>query len=123
MGWCPRFATSMSDFNLENNEGGKNLSSFYIFRFFNIQKDNPNAEWAVPDDKVLIASGPNEVVVAGVYLRLFVANPGWAVRRPKEFLNELMETCLSLMNKEKTDVSDFFPLCLLVRLLFLFFSF
>lgn len=59
----------------------------------------------------------NEVVVAGVYLRLFVANPGWAVRKPKEFLNELMDTCLSLMNKEKTDVSFILFLCCNVKIL------
>jgi DnaJ family protein C protein 13 len=41
-----------------------------------------------------------------VYLRLFVANPGWVVRRPKEFLSELMNTCLGIMNKEKLDVSS-----------------
>lgn len=48
---------------------------------------------------------PNEFVVGGVYLRIFIANPGWTLRKPKEFLSELLETCLTLMSKEKTNVS------------------
>lgn len=74
-------------------------------RFYNIQKQNPNAEWTPPDDKTISSVCPNEIIVAGVYLRLFVANPGWTVRRPKEFLIELMDFCLNLMSKEKTDAS------------------
>lgn len=70
-----------------------------------MQKQNLNAEWTPPDDKTLSTICPNEIVVAGIYLRLFVANPGWTVRRPKEFLIELMDTCLLLMSKEKPDVS------------------
>ena len=27
-----------------------------------------------------------QVVVSGVYLRLFVANPGWVLRKPKQFM-------------------------------------
>ena len=32
-----------------------------------------------------------------VFLRLFVANLGWVLRRPREFLTELLDTVLSLM--------------------------
>jgi DnaJ family protein C protein 13 len=61
----------------------------------------------LPDDTTIAApSSRGEPVVGGVYLRLFVANPGWVVRRPKEFLSELMETCLGIMNKENLDVSS-----------------
>lgn len=63
--------------------------------------------WRLPDDTTIAApTSPGEPVVGGVYLRLFVANPGWVVRRPKEFLSELMDTCLGIMNKEKLDVSS-----------------
>ena len=44
--------------------------------------------------------------MGGVYLRLFIASPTWALRKPKEFLSELMDTTLILMAKEKTDVSN-----------------
>lgn len=43
--------------------------------------------------------------MGGVYLRLFISSPAWALRKPKEFLSELMDTTLTLMSKEKTDVS------------------
>lgn len=84
-------------------------------RFYSMQSQNANAEWTPPDDKTVSTICPNEVVVAGVYLRLFVANPGWSVRRPKEFLTELMDFCLSLMSKEKTDVSCLFSVLAIVH--------
>ena len=41
-----------------------------------------------------------QVVVSGVYLRLFVANPGWVLRKPKQFMevrqftvNYILLTC------------------------------
>lgn len=55
----------------------------------------------LPDTSSLLASPLNETVVGGVYLRLFNNNPGWNVRRPKEFLSELLDTCISSMTKEK----------------------
>jgi DnaJ family protein C protein 13 len=75
-----------------------------------MQKQNPQVMWRLPDDTTVTApTSPGEPVVGGVYLRLFVANPGWVVRRPKEFLSELMDTCLGIMNKEKVDVSSSTP--------------
>ncbi|XP_069681979.1 dnaJ homolog subfamily C member 13 isoform X2 [Periplaneta americana] len=69
------------------------------------QKQNPQVSWRIPDDTMIAApTSPGELVVGGVYLRLFVANPGWVLRKPKEFLAELMDTCLGLMSKEKTNV-------------------
>ncbi|KAJ8971338.1 hypothetical protein NQ314_000751 [Rhamnusium bicolor] len=69
------------------------------------QSVNPTLLWRMPDINGLtnIAS-PNEIVVAGVYLRIFIANPAWTLRKPKEFLSELMETCLTLMAKEKPNI-------------------
>jgi DnaJ family protein C protein 13 len=76
------------------------------FRHFVAQKQNPQMTWHLPDDSAIAApTSPGEPVVGGVYLRLFVKNPGWVVRRPKEFLSELMDSCLGLMNKENLDVS------------------
>lgn len=51
-----------------------------------------------------VDTATNEPVVGGVYLRLFIASPTWALRKPKEFLSELMDTTLNLMSREKTDV-------------------
>ena len=31
-------------------------------------------------------AGSNEVVIGGVFLRLLIKQPNWALRKPKEFL-------------------------------------
>ena len=58
----------------------------------------------LPDTQNNVDLVTNEPVVAGVYLRLFISNPAWALRKPKEFLSELMDATLNLMSKDKTDV-------------------
>ncbi|XP_043463949.1 dnaJ homolog subfamily C member 13 [Leptopilina heterotoma] len=70
---------------------------------YNIQKRNPNALLKLADAQNNVDPATNEPVVGGVYLRLFIASPTWALRKPKEFLSELMETILNLMSREKTD--------------------
>lgn len=84
------------------------LGLFYIcFRHQAAQNAMPSTLWKLPDTNGLAnVATPNEVVVAGVYLRIFIANPSWTLRKPKEFLTELMETCLNLMSKDKLNVSD-----------------
>ncbi|KAK4884053.1 hypothetical protein RN001_000324 [Aquatica leii] len=69
------------------------------------QAQNPSATWRMPDNNGLtISATPNEITIGGVYLRIFIANPAWTLRRPKEFLSELLETCLSQMAKDKPNV-------------------
>jgi DnaJ family protein C protein 13 len=41
----------------------------------------------------------NELIIGGVFIRLFNKNPGWTVRHPKQFATELMESVLELMQK------------------------
>jgi len=56
------------------------------------QLDNPAARWILSEGfSVVYADIEGEMVVGGVFLRLFVANPGWVLRRPKEFVTELLE--------------------------------
>ncbi|XP_072378328.1 dnaJ homolog subfamily C member 13 [Diabrotica undecimpunctata] len=75
------------------------------------QSCNPSIQWKMPDTNGLTnLATPNEVVVGGVYLRIFIANPSWNLRKPKEFLTELMETCLNLMSKDKPNV-EYLELC------------
>lgn len=76
-----------------------------FFRYHASQRRNPNAILKLPDAQNNIDIATNEPVVGGVYLRLFIASPAWALRKPKEFLSELMDTTLTLMSKEKTDVN------------------
>lgn len=81
------------------------IRSIY-FRYYILQRRNPNAILKLPDTQSNIDIATNEPAVGGVYLRLFISSPAWALRKPKEFLSELMDTTLTLMSKEKTDVSE-----------------
>ncbi|XP_023012432.2 receptor mediated endocytosis 8 isoform X1 [Leptinotarsa decemlineata] len=75
------------------------------------QMSNPSALWKMPDTNGLTnIATPNEVVVAGVYLRIFIANPSWTLRKPREFLTELLETCLNMMSKDKPNI-ELLELC------------
>lgn len=40
-----------------------------------------------------------ELVLSGVYLRLFIANPSWQLRQPKLFATELIERTLAEMRQ------------------------
>lgn len=72
---------------------------------YTAQLQNPSTTWRIPDNNGLTnTANPNEIMVGGVYLRIFIANPSWSLRKPKEFLSELLETCLTQMSKEKPTV-------------------
>ncbi|CAH1789259.1 unnamed protein product [Owenia fusiformis] len=56
------------------------------------QMDNPDVKWNVTDDfNVVYTEAAGEIAISGVFLRLFIANPGWVLRKPKEFMTELLE--------------------------------
>ncbi len=42
----------------------------------------------------------HELIVSGVYIRLFVANPGWVLRKPREFLTDLFSLWSDICNKK-----------------------
>ncbi|KAL0869621.1 hypothetical protein ABMA27_005874, partial [Loxostege sticticalis] len=46
---------------------------------------------------------PGEVVVGGVYLKLFLQHPHWNLRSPKRFLQELLTETLSALSKDSTE--------------------
>lgn len=46
----------------------------------------------------------DEIVIAGVFLRLFIANPSWQVRHPKQFIAELIEKVLECMERLTPDL-------------------
>ena len=60
---------------------------------------DPSAKWNAPNtDETLYQSVvEGEIIVGGVYIRLFNNNPSWTVRHPKQFATELMEKILELM--------------------------
>ena len=64
-------------------------------KLFQSQKQSSETLWSVPENfQLSLEDVSGEVVVSGVYLRLFVANPGWVLRRPKQFMEDLLENML-----------------------------
>ena len=64
-------------------------------------KVNPEVPW-VPlegDLNALHSYDNSELVISGIYIRLFIANPGWVLRKPREFLTDLLEVVLRLMGQ------------------------
>ena len=55
---------------------------------------------------LLIPRPDAEMSVDGVYLRMFINNPGWALKRPKEFTIALLETWASLASQPAPPVSQ-----------------
>lgn len=70
------------------------------------QSQNLQVSWRMPENNGIgNIADPSEVIVGGVYLRLFIAQPGWTLRKPKQFLSELLEISLSMMSRDKPSVS------------------
>lgn len=51
-------------------------------------------------------AGQDELEVGGVFLRIFIAQPGWVLRKPREFLVSLLETLTELLEKNNPNVSS-----------------
>lgn len=51
------------------------------------------------------AAGQGELEVGGVFLRIFIAQPGWVLRKPRDFLVSLLETLTELLEKNHPNVS------------------
>ncbi|KAG8009572.1 DnaJ-like protein subfamily C member 13, partial [Nibea albiflora] len=71
-----------------------------MLEHFKQQKDNPDVNWKMPEDfTVACGAGQGELEVGGVFLRIFIAQPGWVLRKPREFLVSLLETMTELLEK------------------------
>ena len=46
----------------------------------------------------------NELVVSGIYLKLFITNPGWTLRKPKQFLSDLLDFVADNINRSGVEV-------------------
>ena len=79
----------------------------YLFRrHFKSQYDNIEAKWNIPEDfQVVYTVVQGEMTIGGVFLRLFIANPGWVLRKPKEFIVELLERWSALVVLQNPNVS------------------
>ncbi|XP_026104621.1 dnaJ homolog subfamily C member 13-like isoform X4 [Carassius auratus] len=71
-----------------------------MLEHFKQQKDNPDVSWKLPEDfSVPYGAGQGELAVGGVFLRIYIAQPGWVLRKPREFLVSLMDTLTTLLEK------------------------
>ncbi|XP_077081132.1 dnaJ homolog subfamily C member 13 isoform X1 [Siphateles boraxobius] len=71
-----------------------------MLEHFKQQKDNPDVNWKLPEEfSVAYGAGQGELEVGGVFLRIFIAQPGWVLRKPREFLVSLMDTLTALLEK------------------------
>jgi DnaJ family protein C protein 13 len=61
------------------------------------------AMWRIPDDLVVLGEGVDDLQVGGVYLSLFVKQPMWSVRKPRDFLQGLLEKFCELSQKPHQD--------------------
>lgn len=65
------------------------------------QLSDPTSKWIPPpgDGTLYQSTVDGEIIVGGIYIRLYNLNPSWTVRHPKQFSTELMEKVLELMQK------------------------
>jgi len=55
------------------------------------QRHNPDIQWNLPDDyRIEYDELRGELQIGGVYVRLFLKNPGYVLRAPKTFLEDLL---------------------------------
>lgn len=69
--------------------------------FYQQQRVNTKILWKDPDTLSEILT--SELVVSGVYLRLFVQNPAWTLRKPKQFLADLLDFVVETINRNKEE--------------------
>ncbi|XP_029442930.1 LOW QUALITY PROTEIN: dnaJ homolog subfamily C member 13 [Rhinatrema bivittatum] len=71
-----------------------------MLEHFKQQADNPDANWKLPDEfTVVYSEAQGEHFVGGVFLRIFIAQPAWVLRKPREFLVALLEKFTELLEK------------------------
>ncbi|KAJ8397415.1 hypothetical protein AAFF_G00439640 [Aldrovandia affinis] len=71
-----------------------------MLEHFKQQRDNPDINWKLPEEFTMAyGAGLDEMAVGGVFLRIFIAQPGWVLRRPREFMVSLLETLTELLEK------------------------
>lgn len=78
------------------------MSQVFAFRFYLSQKENPKILWK--DSDTLQDITTTELVVSGVYLKLFISNPGWTLRKPKQFLSDLLDFVADNINRSGCEV-------------------
>ena len=63
---------------------------------FMAQKRDLSVDWRLPSESFQVDYNvADELTIGGIYLRLYVTNPSWNLRKPREFLRDLLEFALS----------------------------
>lgn len=66
-----------------------------VVKLYEQHVKDPTAKWnttSLADKSCAYGESiSGELVVGGIFVRLFVENPGWSVRHPKQFATELIE--------------------------------
>ncbi|XP_041984743.1 dnaJ homolog subfamily C member 13 isoform X2 [Aricia agestis] len=76
-------------------------------RHYNNQLRDPSAifEDREASEREVEWAPAGEIIVGGVYLRLYLQNPHWALRSPKRFLQELLSETLTSLSKDASEGS------------------
>ncbi|XP_053322304.1 dnaJ homolog subfamily C member 13 [Spea bombifrons] len=71
-----------------------------MLEHFKQQAENPDVNWKLRDDfTVAFGEGQGELAIGGVFLRIFIAQPAWVLRKPRDFLIALLEKFTELLEK------------------------
>lgn len=71
-----------------------------MLEHFKQQTDNPDLNWKLNEDfNIAYSEGQDELSVGGVFLRIFISQPAWVLRKPREFLIALLEKFTELLEK------------------------
>ncbi|XP_059089728.1 dnaJ homolog subfamily C member 13-like [Tigriopus californicus] len=70
---------------------------------YNHIKSRPDIPWNPSEQELNINLECNELVISGIYIRLFNANPGWVLRKPREFLSDLLENVVQMISAKTVD--------------------
>lgn len=74
---------------------------------YNYLKDNPDKQWKIPENfSVAYSSLDGEMSVGGVYLRIFISQPSWVLRKPREFMVALLEKFTELLQAKAPNGED-----------------
>lgn len=62
-----------------------------------LQLKNQDVDWRLPTEfNVKYTDMAGELVVGGVFLRHFIKQPSWGVRKPRDFMSALFDVRINL---------------------------
>lgn len=105
MAESPPSAVQLFDSNTENPELVWNDAARYNAtaaiqhmkgELFAAHRQDLSVDWRLPSESFQVDYGVcGELIIGGIYIRLYVANSSWNLRKPREFLRDLLEFAFS----------------------------